>query len=68
MARRLSGTGRWAASPTFELSVHYKGNEVFSAPLIRGDPLQMYPKQGYRIYADRLVTDPAAAAAQGTKP
>jgi hypothetical protein len=51
-----------------ELSVHHKGNEVFAAPLTRGDPLQMYPKQEYRIYADRLVPDPAAAAAQGTKP
>jgi hypothetical protein len=44
------------------------GNEVFTAPLNRGDPLQMYPKQEYRIYADRLVTDPAAVAAQGTQP
>jgi hypothetical protein len=51
-----------------ELSVHYKGNEVFSAPLIRGNPLQMYPKQEYRIYADRLVPDAPAPAAQGRKP
>jgi hypothetical protein len=51
-----------------ELSVHHRENEVFSAPLIRGNPLEMYPKQQYRIYADRLVTDPAAPAAQGTKP
>ncbi len=28
-----------------DLSVHYKGNEVFLAPLIQGDPLKMYPKQ-----------------------
>lgn len=51
-----------------ELSVHHKGNEVFAAPLIRGNPLQMYPNQQYRIYSDRLVTDPAAPAAHGTKP
>jgi hypothetical protein len=51
-----------------ELSVHYEGNEVFAAPLIRANPLQMYPKQQYRIYADRLVPDPAAPAAQGKKP
>jgi hypothetical protein len=50
-----------------ELSVHYQGNEVFSAPPTRGEPLQMYPRQQYRIYADRLVPD-AATAAQGTKP
>jgi hypothetical protein len=51
------------------LSVHYKGNEVFSAPHTHGNPLQMYPRQEYRIYADRVVTDPAAPAAQqGTKP
>jgi hypothetical protein len=48
-----------------ELSVRHKATEVFAAPLIRGNPLQMYPNQQYRIYSDRLVTDPAA---QGTKP
>ncbi len=51
-----------------DLSVHYKENEVFSAPLMRGNALQMYPKQQYRIYADRLVTDPAAPGSQGAKP
>jgi hypothetical protein len=51
-----------------DLSVQYKGHEVFSAPLMRGDALRMYPKQQYRIYADRLVTDPAAPESQGTKP
>jgi hypothetical protein len=52
----------------FDLSVRYKASEVFAAPLIRGNPLEMYPNQQYRIYSDRLVPDPAAPAAQGTKP
>jgi hypothetical protein len=52
----------------FDLSVHYKGNEVFAAPLIRGNPLEMDPNQQYRIDADRLVPDPVAPAAEGTKP
>ena len=51
-----------------DLSVRHKGNEVFSAPLMHGDPLRMYPKQEYRLYSDRLVPDPVAAVAQGTKP
>jgi hypothetical protein len=51
-----------------DLSVQYKGNEVFSAPLIQGDALRMYPKQQYRIYADRLVNDAAATEPQQTKP
>ena len=65
-SRRLApGAARFT---DLDLSVHYKGNEVFSAPLMRGDPLRMYPKQQYRIYADRLVTDPAAPESQETKP
>jgi len=51
-----------------ELSVHYKGKEVLSAPMIRGNMLQMYPKQQYSVIADRVIPDIPATAAQGATP
>jgi hypothetical protein len=47
------------------LSVQYKGNEVFSAPMIRGNPLEMYPKQEYWISADRLIPEGPSPAGEG---
>jgi hypothetical protein len=48
------------------LSVRYQGNEVFSAPRIGGNALQVYPRQEYRIYADRLIPEEPAPSAEGT--
>jgi hypothetical protein len=47
------------------LSVRYKGNEVFAAPKIRGNIVDMYPNQEYRVIADRLFPDGPAASAEG---
>ena len=51
-----------------ELSVQYKGKEVLSTPMIRGNMLQMYPKQQYSVFADRVIPDIPAASAQGATP
>jgi hypothetical protein len=48
------------------LSVRYKGAEVFSAP--RGDIRQMYPKEQYRLFTDRVIPDGPAPPAEGEKP
>jgi hypothetical protein len=42
-----------------DLSVRYKGQEVYSAPIIRGSVLQMYPKQQYWLSADRTIPEDA---------
>jgi len=49
------------------LSVRHKGEEVFSAPIIRGKPLDLYPKQEYGIYADRVIPDSPVTAVEGAK-
>ncbi len=38
-----------------DLTVQHKKKDVFSAPLIRGNLMQMYPGQEYRIFRDRAV-------------
>jgi len=49
-----------------DLSVRYKGKEVFSAP--KGNLLQIYPKQQYRLFTDRVIPDGPALSAQGATP
>jgi hypothetical protein len=39
------------------LSVRYKGTEVFSAESTRGNTLRMYPNQQYRLFTDRVIPD-----------
>jgi len=51
-----------------DLSVRHQEKEVFSAPLIRGDPFQMYPNQEYWISVDRLVKDATATVPKGANP
>ncbi len=50
------------------LSVRYKGTEVFSAASTRGDTLGMYPNQQYRLFTDRVIPDGPAPSAEGEKP
>jgi hypothetical protein len=68
---RGGGTPVWhravARFTDMHLSVMHKGEEVFSAPLIRGKPLDLYPKQEYGIYADRVIPDGPNAAVEGAK-
>ncbi len=47
------------------LSVRYKGAEVFSAASTRGNTLKMYPNQEYRLFSDRLFPDHPAPSAGG---
>jgi len=49
-----------------DLSVRYKGKEVFSAPI--GNIQQMYPKQQYRLFTDRVIPDGPAPSAEGAIP
>ena len=52
-----------------ELKVRFKGNEVLSAPMIRGDILKMYPKQQYRVIADRVISDSSqTGSSRGPRP
>jgi hypothetical protein len=51
-----------------ELSVRFKGEEVFEAPMLRGNALQAYPNQEYRIFADRLIPDGPAPSPDGATP
>ena len=74
-ARKPAGGGNpvWyralARFTDLNLSVRYKGTEAFSAPLIRGNVLKIYPNEEYRIYADRLIPDEGPApSAKGTTP
>jgi hypothetical protein len=39
------------------LSVLYKGTEIFSAPSTLGDTLKMYPKEQYRLFTDRIISE-----------
>jgi len=48
------------------LSVLYKGTEVFSAPI--GNIQQMYPNQQYRLFTDRIIPDVPAPSAEGATP
>ncbi len=50
------------------LSVRYKGSEVFSTPSTRGDTLKMYPNQQYRLFTDRVITERPATSAGGVNP
>jgi hypothetical protein len=60
-ARRPIGGGEptWQAGfarfSDLELTVHRDKKVVFSAPLIRGNLAEMYPKQEYQIFRDRAV-------------
>ncbi len=49
-----------------ELTVHYKGDEVFSAPGLAGkNLLDEYPQAEYWIYSDRVIADLPDPAAEG---
>ena len=50
------------------LSVRYKGTEVFAAESTRGDTLKMYPNQQYRLFSDRIIPDRPARSDEGRKP
>jgi hypothetical protein len=49
------------------LSVRYKGTEVFSASTTGGNTLRMYPNQQYRLFTDRIIPDGPAASTGGGK-
>jgi len=42
------------------LSVRYKGTEVFAVESTRGNTLKMYPNQQYRLFTDRIIPDSSA--------
>ena len=50
------------------LSVLYKGTEVFSAATTGGNTLKMYPNQQYRLFSDRLIPESPTPAPEGTTP
>ncbi len=52
---RTGEVGFAPVSPDLDPTVQHKKKDVFSAPLIRGNLMQMYPKQEYRIFRDRAV-------------
>jgi hypothetical protein len=49
------------------LSVRYKGMEVFSAASTRGNALKMYPNQEYRHFSDRIIPDHPVPSGAGRK-
>ena len=73
-ARRPRGGGMpvWyravARFTDLNLSVRYKGTEVFSTTATRGDTLRMYPNQQYRLFTDRIIPEGPAPVAEGAKP
>jgi hypothetical protein len=48
-----------------DLSVRYKGTEVFSAESTRGNTLKMYPSQQYRLFTDRIIPDSPVPSSGG---
>jgi hypothetical protein len=50
------------------LSVRYKGTEVFSANSTAGDTLKSYPNQEYRLFTDRIIPESPASPAEGPNP
>ena len=50
------------------LSVRYKGMEVFSAASTRGNALKMYPNQEYRHFSDRIIPDHPVPSGAGANP
>lgn len=66
------GTPVWhrghARFTDLELSVRYKGTEVFAVETTHGDTLKMYPDQQYRLFSDRLIPERPAPAAGGATP
>ncbi len=73
-ARRPPGGGMplWyralARFTDLNLSVRYKGMEVFAADSTRGDTLKMYPNQEYRLFTDRIIPDVPAPFREGERP
>jgi hypothetical protein len=74
-ARRPRGGGPpiWqralARFTDLDLSVQHMGKVIYRAPDIEAlDSRATYPREEYRIYEDRTITDGPASAAGGTKP
>jgi hypothetical protein len=51
-----------------ELTVRFKGRDVFSAPGLAGNQVAQYPRQEYGIYADRVIPEEPGSAAEGASP
>jgi len=66
------GTPVWhrghARFTDLDLSVQYKGTEVFTAETTQGNTLKMYPNQQYRLFSDRLIPETPAPSAEGATP
>ena len=68
-ARKPAGGGApiWhrglARFTDLDLSVRYKGTEIFAAESTHGDTLKMYPFQQYRLFSDRLIPEVPAPSA-----
>ncbi len=73
-ARRPPGGGMpvwhhaFARFTDLDLSVRYKGTEVFATDSTRGDTLGRYPNQQYRLFTDRIIPDGPTPSAEGEKP
>lgn len=74
-ARRPAGGGPpiWQRAlgrfTDLDLSAQHNGNVIFRPPSIKeGNVRAAYPREEYRIYADRLIPEGPAPAAGGAKP